>query len=193
MSLIRLLLFIFFSFITLSLILTINLDSKTRTAEFISNVSPKIFVARLYRKKNYILGIITPLNWTFLNDVEKGLVYLFGYSNGSGSCPENFEPITILEPVENPIYKKMCWPTTFAGLLSMFNEDIFEDVKLDTCNNEKKFSILDALNQLIDYGYISVKNYVKPKSLKSEYVWAPTSSILGSFILQDNLQDNFQD
>jgi hypothetical protein len=114
----------------------------------------------IYKRGESFLYICSPLNWmVYCTPTQTFILSNVGY------CNSNETPAVLIYPDEKiTIYKKQCLPITAAGLLSLFTGSIYQKriiLNLTTDKNNKKYTILNMINELISMGLFSNKNNLK--------------------------------
>lgn len=154
--------------------MTVSLPLQKNFDLFFQQNADNLFVANIVGDDtNFRFITISPFNWIILNYLKTETIYTFFQDNSR--CDENYSQVLQLPHEESTLLNLTqmfkCWPGTIATIIENLENKYYDDpskilkIPLQVINNREEeeeddftFTILDAVNQLLDLGYIKGKN-----------------------------------
>jgi hypothetical protein len=159
-------LIVFVFVVTLVILVSVSLPLQDNFDLFFQQNADNLFVANIIGDENFRFITISPFNWIILNYLQTETIYVFFQENSR--CDEDYSQVLQL-PKEDSVLLNLtqmlkCWPGTITTLVDNIQNKYFNDparvlnITLEIKNNRKEdsfsFTILDAVNQLLDLGYL---------------------------------------
>lgn len=112
--------------------------------------------ANIYTFQSARVVLIQPMNWIIYNNISSGELWTFG-TFMADVCGADQTVINVF--VDRDLVEQRCWYGTKTVVLNMMTGQLPQSVKLKSWVDNKKYSIVHAINELLDRGYLVVKQH----------------------------------